>query len=186
MRQHLLDAALRCFASRGYEGTSTRRIAEEADVSSSLLYHYFPGKEAILLALFDRSISQIMAAFARVQGEEDPRRRVALLARVSADIIRKNLDFWRVSYGVRMQHAVVAGLGERARQEREGAALLWATLLRQAGSPQPEIDGALMTATFDGVFQHFVLDPEGYPLDAVLEAALRRVVDLPLPPSEDA
>jgi AcrR family transcriptional regulator len=40
-------------ASRGYEGTTLRDIAKEADVSVGLLYRYFPSKRAVVLALYD-------------------------------------------------------------------------------------------------------------------------------------
>jgi AcrR family transcriptional regulator len=40
-------------AERGYEATTLRDIAREANVSLGLLYRYFPGKQAVVLALYD-------------------------------------------------------------------------------------------------------------------------------------
>jgi AcrR family transcriptional regulator len=77
-RTHLLDAALRVFAARGYEGASVREIAAEARVASGLLYHYFPSKQAILVALFERSGAYVMEAFAAAAGEADPRARLVV------------------------------------------------------------------------------------------------------------
>lgn len=49
-RGQILAAARRLFAEHGYEGTSLRRIAREADVDPALVHHYFEGKTALLQA----------------------------------------------------------------------------------------------------------------------------------------
>ncbi|GAA4474933.1 TetR/AcrR family transcriptional regulator [Rhodococcus olei] len=47
----ILDAARQAFASKGYDGTSIRDIAEAAGVSLSALYYYYPSKYEALYAL---------------------------------------------------------------------------------------------------------------------------------------
>ncbi len=46
--QKILDAALRVFASEGYEGATTRRIAQEANVNEVTLFRKFQSKENLL------------------------------------------------------------------------------------------------------------------------------------------
>lgn len=46
-RARLRDAALRLFAERGFAGTSTRAIAEDAGVSHALLRHHFGSKQGL-------------------------------------------------------------------------------------------------------------------------------------------
>jgi len=53
MRRRLFDVAMNCFAKNGYESTSLAEIAEEAGVSTTLLYRYFPNKGALVLQLYD-------------------------------------------------------------------------------------------------------------------------------------
>jgi AcrR family transcriptional regulator len=48
----ILDAALACFAERGYDATRVRHIAQRAGVSEAALYRHHPSKEAVGLALF--------------------------------------------------------------------------------------------------------------------------------------
>jgi len=50
-REHILNVALHLFATRGYWSTSMDEIAKEVGVSKPAIYHYFTGKEALLLAL---------------------------------------------------------------------------------------------------------------------------------------
>src|SRR5581483_7263376 len=52
-RNRLYAAAIGLIAQRGYEATTLRDIAKEADVSVGLLYRYFPSKQAVVLALYD-------------------------------------------------------------------------------------------------------------------------------------
>ena len=50
-RQHVLDAALKVFAERGFHRTTIRDIAQAAGVSDGTIYNVFENKEALLLAL---------------------------------------------------------------------------------------------------------------------------------------
>jgi AcrR family transcriptional regulator len=52
-RRRLLGEAERCFGARGYEATSMNDIAQAAGVGVGTLYHHFPDKRALLLALID-------------------------------------------------------------------------------------------------------------------------------------
>ena len=47
-KQHILETAMKLFASHGYGSTSTRLIAKTAKVSLGLLYNFFKNKEELL------------------------------------------------------------------------------------------------------------------------------------------
>lgn len=50
------DAGWRLFTHGGYEATSTRQIADAADIASGTLFNYFPEKRALLIHLMQRRI----------------------------------------------------------------------------------------------------------------------------------
>jgi AcrR family transcriptional regulator len=56
--EHLLTAASRVFAERGYEGASVELISEEAGYSTGALYSNFKSKEGLFLKLFESRISR--------------------------------------------------------------------------------------------------------------------------------
>ena len=60
-RRHLIAAAIRLFATRGFSGTTTKAIAEAAGVNKALIYYYFQGKEALYAAALE-SVAARMAA----------------------------------------------------------------------------------------------------------------------------
>lgn len=53
-RNLILDAAEQLFAEQGYVSTSTRDIAERADVRQSMISYYFQSKDALFEAVFKR------------------------------------------------------------------------------------------------------------------------------------
>ena len=60
----ILEAALRVFASKGYESASLRQIAEEAGLKSAqLLSWYFPNKKALFEATVIRYAGRVIEAF---------------------------------------------------------------------------------------------------------------------------
>lgn len=58
----LLEAAAQVFERHGYAAGTTNRIAARAGVSIGSLYQYFPGKDAILLAIVERHLDDATAA----------------------------------------------------------------------------------------------------------------------------
>lgn len=53
-REQILDAAAELFAEQGFHRTTTRDIANAADIAEGTLYNYFTNKEDLLLALLGR------------------------------------------------------------------------------------------------------------------------------------
>ncbi len=52
-RRRIVDAALPLFARKGFAGTTTKEIAEAAEVSEALLFKHFPTKAALYGAIQD-------------------------------------------------------------------------------------------------------------------------------------
>src|SRR2546429_7343374 len=55
-RERILREALRLFVRKGLAATGSAEIAVAAGASSGLVYHYFPSKEAIYIALVARAM----------------------------------------------------------------------------------------------------------------------------------
>jgi AcrR family transcriptional regulator len=81
----ILDAALQLFADAGYDRTSIRAIAKQADVDPALIYHYFGTKRGLLEACIrvPDEAAQVIASF-------DP---VGLSA---GELLARALEVWSV------------------------------------------------------------------------------------------
>lgn len=53
MRKHLLTAAAALFSERGFYRTTTKELAEAANVSEGTIYNYFENKESLLFGIFE-------------------------------------------------------------------------------------------------------------------------------------
>ena len=63
-RRRILDAALEVFAAEGYEGASTRLLAERAGVNLPAIQYYFGSKEGLYRAVIDSIIEHTEAEMA--------------------------------------------------------------------------------------------------------------------------
>ena len=59
--QSILDSAAALFADVGYPSAKMQNIAKACDASKSMLYHYFPTKDDLLLALLSEHLERLLA-----------------------------------------------------------------------------------------------------------------------------
>lgn len=79
----VLDAA-RVFAERGYDQTSVPELADALGIASGGLYHYFTGKEQLLIAICDQLMEPLLADARDLvaAGERSPTQQLAALIRL--------------------------------------------------------------------------------------------------------
>ncbi|HVY17118.1 MAG TPA: TetR/AcrR family transcriptional regulator [Rhodopila sp.] len=80
-RRAILSSAARVFAEQGMDKASMSQIADRADVSKSLLYHYYASKDALVFGIIHGHLTELDAALeaADDQGSEAPVRLRALI-----------------------------------------------------------------------------------------------------------
>jgi TetR/AcrR family transcriptional regulator, repressor for uid operon len=66
-RAQILDAALVCFAKRGFHQASMHDISTEAKISVGLIYRYFENKDAVISAMADRHKQEIQEILERAR-----------------------------------------------------------------------------------------------------------------------
>lgn len=76
-RSELLDRAGDLIARQGYDGTSMRDIAREFGILAGSIYHYFPSKEALFLAIHTRVVDGMIERFHTAAAlSDDPEERL--------------------------------------------------------------------------------------------------------------
>ena len=71
-RRVILDAAVRVFARRGFNGCRVSDIADEAGVAYGLVYHYFRSKDEVLDTLFLERWNVMLELIREVDSEPIP------------------------------------------------------------------------------------------------------------------
>lgn len=93
-RGEILAAAARVFADKGYSNTTTREVADAADIAEGTLYNYFGGKREILLAIVNEAqapIELVLQNASHVQSRKD----MVALVEMGYEIFVSQLPFTR-------------------------------------------------------------------------------------------
>lgn len=135
-RTRLLEAAVHCFAEKGFEGAGIREIALRAQANSALVQYHFGGKEGLYLEtlrfVFDRGAHRID----QIPQPPDP---------ADPDARRKALVAFRAHISAFLSDCLCQPkFGGAFPEDLEKAAVaLWN---REVQSPQPRVAGFLKGA----------------------------------------
>jgi len=127
----ILEAAHEVLRRDGAEAATTITIAAQAGVAVGSLYHYFPNKEAVILALYDEKLTALRAFTAGLRTAEGDWRdslRTWILA-IKRHELEIGFDF---SLFEAVQH--YARLAEVAEDHAEGMAKALVMRLKQLGA----------------------------------------------------
>ena len=179
-RKQIVEAAWQSFARQGYHQTTMQDIADAAGLSAGAIYRYFPGKDALLKAINDRSQEMgralLAVARSRAQGPVDVLQVLGeTLFSVFYDPLfeattRANVEIWPEMLRSELLRAAL-------RQELTFWREAVAELLREAqrrGDLKPEVDPEaaviLFMAAWEGLRQWRMIDPENFTPERVLQA----------------
>ena len=87
-RERLVEAALELFAARGFDGATTRAIAERAGVALAALPYHFETKDALWRAAADRLFGRLRRSFEDWGRTLGPTGRRDRLRRLFAEFVR--------------------------------------------------------------------------------------------------
>ena len=133
-RRLILDAAVRVFARRGFNGCRVSDIADEAGVAYGLVYHYFRSKDEVLDTLFLERWNVMLDVIRELDGRDvSPRDKLHAITSFIVDSYRHDPELMKViivevtraanSFGrthlakIREAYALIAAIVERAQAD---------------------------------------------------------------------
>src|SRR5260221_8834182 len=102
-RERILEVAQQLFARQGFDATTTRDIARDAEIGVGTLFNYFPTKEAVLGILATEAVASAHQEFARRNLQADSLEE-ELFAFVAAEM--RKLKPWRKHLPVIVEKAL--------------------------------------------------------------------------------
>ncbi|TAE59468.1 MAG: TetR/AcrR family transcriptional regulator [Nostocales cyanobacterium] len=97
-RDRIINAARRLFASQGFDGTTTRDLAQAAGVAEGTLFRHFTNKKAILVEVATNGWVEILTDLLTELSEMGSYKAVAQVMRRRMWNMQKNVDMMRVCF----------------------------------------------------------------------------------------
>ncbi|MCU0535251.1 MAG: TetR/AcrR family transcriptional regulator [Hydrococcus sp. Prado102] len=97
-RSRILQSALRLFAAKGYEGTTTKDLAAAANVAEGTLFRHFVNKKAILIEVATSGWVEILTDLLTELSEMGSYKAVAQVMRRRMSRLQENSDLLRVCF----------------------------------------------------------------------------------------
>jgi len=88
-REQILEVATRLFADQGFQGTTTRQIAQHSGVTEALIFRHFPAKEELYWAVIERKIRAAGPAQRMRERLERAGTDFELLSNVASEILER-------------------------------------------------------------------------------------------------
>jgi AcrR family transcriptional regulator len=181
-RQRILDVTLALMAQRGVDGTSMRDLASATGLNVASLYHYFPSKRDLLLAvLAERGMMDELALpFSESTPTSESATQTERLTELLDTILESMLeleDFVRLMLGEAMRgQETVQNVGKELISTTQEALERWLTESQPeltSGGRAPALARALRAFLIGLFFEHVsgIMDDEGDPSKSFRERA---------------
>lgn len=102
-KRHILETGLKQFALNGYKATSTRMIAEGANVSEGLIFRHFGSKLGLLKAIMDEGVRDASTMYQRILAIKNPKYALKSILKLPFRITEEQSYFWRLYYSLKWQ-----------------------------------------------------------------------------------
>jgi AcrR family transcriptional regulator len=104
-RSRILKSALHLFAHKGYDGTTTRDLADAASVAEGTLFRHFTNKKAILIEVASQGWVELLTDLLTELSEMGSYKAVAQIMRRRMLHMHQNADLLRVCFMEAQFHA---------------------------------------------------------------------------------
>jgi AcrR family transcriptional regulator len=182
-RDEIMDAAEAIIAGQGIDRLSLSQIEARADMSRGQLTYYFPSKESILLAVYDRMLRRMIREFLAGEGpkpmtgraEECFRHALARHLEPGGPPRGKELFSLLFTFLAQMGHRpdYRDKLAEMYRGWRGHIAADVASSVPEPRAVQPLIAASMVQALLQGLEIQLMIDPDAFDRAAMLDACTR-------------
>ena len=158
----ILSAATELFLDRGFAAVPISLIAKQANVTKSLIHHYFGDKRSLWLAVKDASVAsyatQQKAVFSSIGTERDEGG-VAASAAAYFLFLQKHPEIAGMFALVSFDGEFESGITERNLQT---SGIAFVNSLQHSGAVRDDIGADMMLAAFASLIEHWFISRERF------------------------
>lgn len=97
-QEKILATALHLFAEKGFDATSTSKVAKEAGVSEGLIFRHFKNKEGLLAAIMEQGRLKSEVHVREVLSKDDPKEILQRIIDMVFSFGEEEKTFWKLIY----------------------------------------------------------------------------------------
>lgn len=170
----IMDTALELFAGNGFENTTISLIAKKADISKGLLYNYFESKEELLEAILNKGIDEMLEVFDPNKDGMLDSYEMEFFIRETFRILKEKRKFWKLYWAVSFQPSAFKLIEKRSAELNGPLTKIMNDYFKESRFTNPVVETYIFGAILDGIALSFIMTPDTYPIDMVLQELIDR------------
>lgn len=174
-KQQIMQAALKVFASKGFNGATITMIAKEAGIAKGLMYSYYESKEKLLGELLSFGM-QKAAAFLSEDGtgKLETKKEFAASLRKMIQLFLEEADFWRLYTMLALQPHIAEKFYKEAMAFLQQYLEVYVAYFKKKKSANPMAEAMLFGSVLDGLMFDLMIAPDEYPVEDVIKMIIKK------------
>ena len=164
-QQRILHVAEKLFAEKGFDGTSVRDIASEADVNIAMISYYFGSKEKMLESLIISRMADLKIQLESLLNENtEPLEKIEKLIELYVTRICKNRGIYKIMYFEMSSQQRATSMSAFTEIKKDNLNFI-GKIIREGqdkGVFSKDVNIMLIPTTIIGTFFHFNLNSNFY------------------------
>ncbi len=138
-------SALELFATHGYNGVSTSKIAKHAGVSEGLIFRHYANKQGLLTVILAQAFEKAAILYAPIITEQDPLEVLSKAIKLPYTVDESEYHFWKLQFKLKWELEISG----REKMQPFIDKLTWA--LTELGFDDPKNEAELLNYTLEGI-----------------------------------
>ncbi len=174
-KQQILQAALKVFAGKGFNGATINMIAKEAGIAKGLMYSYYESKEQLLGELLRFGMQKAASFLYEDENQKlETKKQFAASLRKMVQLFLQESDFWRLYTMLALQPDLAEEFQKEATAFLQEYLEVYMNYFKKKKSSNPMAEAMLFGAVLDGLMFDLMVAPHEYPVEEVIEMIIKK------------
>lgn len=138
-------SALELFATHGYNGVSTSKIAKEAGVSEGLIFRHYKNKQGLLDAILEQAFEKAAVLYAPIITEQSAKKVLWKAITLPFNVDKGEYHFWKLQFKLKWELEISG----REKMQPFIDKLEWA--FHELGYPEAKNEAELLNHLLEGI-----------------------------------